>query len=265
MLLRSVFGKAVFDHRRGLLGWGIGIAAFVALYISFYPSYSTPEMAQSLESFPEGVLDAFGMTALTSPEGYLQSTVFGMMAPLLFLIFAAGRVGRALTGEEEDGALDLVLAHPVTRTRLLLERFGAVAAELLALGLIVFLLIAVIAPFVEMDAVGVGDVAAAVVGLVLLGVCFAALATATGGLTGSRAAVLGMTAAVGVLGYIADTIAPRITAIDWTQRLSPFYYASGNDPLNHGLHLGHMGILLVITAVLLGLAVWGFNRRDVAV
>jgi ABC-2 type transport system permease protein len=265
VLARSVFGKAVYDHRRGLLAWVAGVAALVALYVSLYPNYNTPQMAETMETFPDGLMDAFGLANLTTPEGYLQSTVFGLMAPLLLIVFGAARAGRTLAGEEEDGTLDLVLAHPVSRARLLLERYAAVAAELGVLGLVVLAVILAVAPLAELDAVGAGNVAAAVTGLVLVGVCFAALATATAAVTGRRSAVGGVTVGVAVAGYVADTVAPNVDALAWAETLSPFYYASGNDPLANGLSLGHAAVLLVVTAVLLALAVAAFDRRDLAV
>lgn len=265
LLLRSVFGKAVHDHWPALAGWAAGVAAFVALYVSLYPGYRTPAMEQALESLPEGMLDAVGMTALTTPEGYLQGTVFGLMAPLLFLAFAAGRAGRALPGAEEDGTLELLLSYPVTRTRLLLERFAAVSAELVALGLVVFLLIVVLAPAVELDAVALGGLAAAVAGLVLLGVWFATLAMAAGAVTGRRRVVLAVTAAAAVLGLLANTVTPGTGALAWSRYLSPFHYATGNDPLVNGVSVGNLAVLAVTGAALLALAVWSFQRRDVRV
>ena len=40
------------------------------------------------------------------------------MAPLILLIFAVGAGADAVAGEEERGALDLLLAHPLRRRRL---------------------------------------------------------------------------------------------------------------------------------------------------
>jgi ABC-2 type transport system permease protein len=47
--------------------------------------------------------------------------------------------------------------------------------------------------------------------------------------------------------------------------LSPFYYYSSADPITNGLHIGHAGVLLATTAVLLAIAVVTFNRRDLGV
>jgi ABC-type transport system involved in multi-copper enzyme maturation permease subunit len=75
-----------------------------------------------------------------------SATVFGLdaqreslairrffLAPLLFLIFAIGQGSGAIAGEEERGTLDLLLANPRSRVRIVLEKFGALA--LMTLGL----------------------------------------------------------------------------------------------------------------------------------
>ena len=51
------------------------------------------------------------------------------MVPLLLLIAAIGAGARATAGEEERGTLDLLLANPISRRRLVLEKLAALAAE----------------------------------------------------------------------------------------------------------------------------------------
>lgn len=222
-------------------------------------------MAEAMRQFPPEMLETFGVADVTSPEGYLYSAVFNLMIPLLFLIFAATWGARAIAGDEETGALDLLLAHPVGRVRLLLERFAALAAGTAALGGLVVLLLVAVAPAAGLDAIPPGRLAAAVASLVLLSTCFGALAIATGGVTGSRAAVLAVTAGAGVVAYFANSLAPKVEAIEWLQKLSPFYHYLAGDPLRNGIDPGHAGVLLGITAALLLLAAVAFDRRDLRV
>ena len=83
--------------------------------------------AESVQNFPEAMREAFHLDDLTSAAGYLQSSVFGLILPLLALFYGAATGARVTAGDEESGTLDLLLAHPVTRTRLILQRFGALA------------------------------------------------------------------------------------------------------------------------------------------
>ena len=90
-MLRNVFLKTLRDQRRALLWWGIGLAVLAAFTVAFYPSFAnTPGFDSILEEMPEALARAFmgEVTDLTSPTGYLNSQLFVVFLPLLFLVFA---------------------------------------------------------------------------------------------------------------------------------------------------------------------------------
>jgi ABC-2 type transport system permease protein len=89
---------------------------------------------------------------------------------------------------EEAGTLDLLLAHPVSRTRLVLERFAALAAAVAWLGLVVWAGTLAAARAPDMG-IGAGPITAATLGL--LGLGFGTVALAAGALSGRRGQVLG--------------------------------------------------------------------------
>lgn len=261
-MLRNPFTKAVWDARRSLFGWALGLAAVGAMYAGFYPSMKSPAMAKAMEAYPRALKDAFNMQDITSAAGYLGSTVFGILGPLLFVVFAISVGTRAIAGDEEAGTLDLVLAHPVSRTRLLLSRFAALMVSLLVVGAAILLVLLAVAKPAQLD-IPVGRLAAAVVHLVLLGLCFGALALTVGAVVGRRAVVLAVTAAVAVVAYFGNTVAPQID-LGWLQRLSPFYYYAGGEPLRNGIQYADAGVLLAVAVVLVGVGTLAFNRRDIA-
>jgi len=116
-------------------------------------------------------------------------------------------------------------------------------------------------------AVGIGTarVAAAAVGLALLGLLFGTVALAAGALTGSRSAALGLTAAVALPAYLANNVAALVGELEPVQKLSPFYYYLRGDPLRQGFDYGGLAILAAASLVLLAVAVWGLERRDISV
>ena len=65
---------------------------------------------------------------LASPAGYLNTEFFAFMGPLLVLVYAIGGGAAALAGEEDRRTLDLLLANPVSRARVVVEKFAAQAA-----------------------------------------------------------------------------------------------------------------------------------------
>lgn len=262
-MLRNVFTKSLWDARRSLLAWCIGIALVGMMYASFYPQMNNGAMAEAMESFPQSMREALNMEDLTSAAGYLQSTTFGILVPLLALLFAAAAGARAIAGDEESGYLDLLLAHPVSRVRLLLERFAAIVVSSVIIGVVVWLAMRAISGPAELD-ISVANMTAMCLQLVLFTIMWGALALAIGALVGRRALVFSVTAGVGVLAYIANTVAPQAGA-DWLQKLSPFYYYLGGEPLKNGIQWFDAGILVAVSAVLVAIGALAFTRRDIAV
>ncbi|MEN3306683.1 MAG: beta-exotoxin transport system permease protein [Micromonosporaceae bacterium] len=264
MLLADPFTKALRDARRGLLGWAVGVGAVALMYAAFYPSISKPAFAQALENYPESLKRAFNLQDITSPAGYLGSYVFGLLVPVLLVVFTVITGSRAIAGDEESGVLDLILAHPVSRTRLLLSRLGALAVEVVLICAVVYLLLVAIAGPAKLASIGAGHLAAASAQLALFGLVFATLATAVGAATGKRAAAVAVTAVVAVAGYFANNLAPQVAGLHWAQKLSPFYWYTAGQPLRHGLQLGWCALLLGVSALLTAAAVTALARRDLA-
>lgn len=264
-MLRSVFGKSLWDQRRGILIWTLAIAAVGVLYAAFWPLMRDPAMAAVLDAYPPELLDALGFTDITSPAGYLGATTYGLLGPILVLIFAAMLGTRAVAGDEEAGRLDVLLAHPVERWQVVLQRSGAMVVAIVLPIVALFLALLVAAGPAEFTSIGANNLAAASVQLGLLGLFFGTLGLAVGAMTGSRGLAFGAVALVGVLGYIANTLGPSIDAISWSRSFSPFFYYSGGRPLANGWQPDDALVLLACSAVLVAVAVIGLRRRDIAV
>jgi len=166
-MLRSVFTKALWDQRRAYLGWLIGLAGTTIMYAAFYPMTNTPAMADAMAAYPQALLEAFGWSDIISPEGYLDSTVFTMLGPVLLIIFAIAAGSAAIAGDEEAGTLELLIAHPVNRTSVLLQRAAALTVALFGLGAAVWASLVAIAGPAKLD-IAAGKLAAASFHLVLL-------------------------------------------------------------------------------------------------
>jgi ABC-2 type transport system permease protein len=70
---------------------------------------------------------------------------------------------------------------------------------------------------------------------------------------------------VGVVTYLLNGFALIISWLEPYRYLSPFHYYADNDPLSNGLDLTDSLVLIAVTAVLVGIAVVAFQRRDVQV
>jgi ABC-2 type transport system permease protein len=263
-VLSSVLAKTLRDARRGLLWWSVGIAAYVLLVMSIYPSIKNNEdLNRAVQDYPEA-LKAFvgGQLDLASGPGYLDGELFSLMVPLLLLLYSIAAGARAIAGEEEAGTLDLLLSHPLSRTRLVLEKAGAMALQVGVLSLAVFVAVTATAKLVSME-IGVGRIAAACVAVYLLALGHGAVALLVGAGSGKRALAIAVAAALAVAGYVLDGLSRIVDVLEPWRVLSPFDWTG--DPLRKGLELGGTAVLVALAVAAVALAPLPFNRRDLAV
>jgi ABC-2 type transport system permease protein len=264
-VLRNVFTKTLWDARRSLIGWALSIAAVGAMYAAFWPTVNTPEMQRAMASYPKAMLEAFNYNDLASAAGYVGSSVYGLLIPLLVAVFAIAYGTRAVAGDEEAGTLDLLLAHPVSRTAMAVQRLAALATALVVISFVLWLAMRAITGPAKLGDISAVELAAASLQLVLFGLCIGALAFAIGAATGRKAAAIGGAAGVTVLAYLANGVFPQVEGLAWTRSGSPWHWYAGGEPLKHGLQVGDSLLLLGTAAVLVTLGTWAFNRRDLAV
>ena len=83
----NLFRRELRESLPGLIGWIVGLAAAVLLYIPFYPSVGGSELMETyVEMFPPEVSSLFGLDMMATGAGYVQATYFGLMGFLLVAI-----------------------------------------------------------------------------------------------------------------------------------------------------------------------------------
>ena len=94
-----------------MVWWALGIGLLAAMQIAFFPSIrGNDDFNAMLESYPDNLMALFGVTELTditSAVGFLNAELFGLMAPLLFVIHGVVLGSGAIAGEEGRGTLEI--------------------------------------------------------------------------------------------------------------------------------------------------------------
>ncbi len=266
-MLRDVFLKSLRDLRRSFAWWTVGLAGYVALIASVYPTVrDNPDLEKLVESYPEA-LKAFvafgGQFDFTSAAGYLGSELFSFMMPALFLVAAVGHGAGTLAGEEERGTIDLLLSSPLSRTRVALEKLAAMCVELAALGAVLWLALWVGARAFSME-VSVAHLASATALLVVLALAYGAIAFMVAAATGRKTLAIGLTVALAVGAYLVNSLASLVEVLEPFQKATPFYHYAVADPLRQGLDPWHTLFLLAVGAGAAAAGVLLFDRRDLA-
>jgi ABC-2 type transport system permease protein len=77
-----LFTRAFVDSWRSTLGWALGLAGAIFIYLPIYPSVGGPEMQQMIDAMPAEMTKALGYEQIATGSGYVQATLFGPAAPL---------------------------------------------------------------------------------------------------------------------------------------------------------------------------------------
>jgi len=267
-MLRDAYLKGMRDQRRSLSIWVASIVAYVLMMCALFPSVrrSAPDMEAYIKNMPEALRHAFmgESTDYGSATTYLNGELFSFMSPLFVMIFGIGLAVGQIAGEEENGTLSLLLAYPVSRGRLLLQKLGVLATGVAALCAAHLAAVAVGDALVGLD-LSLGRTLGAHVSLLLLGLSVATVAFAVGAATGRRGVAIAAGAAIGAVAYLLNIIARMVESLGWLRDVSLFHYYGGAEPLRLGLRPAYAAVLLAVTVGAALVAWFSFERRDVHV
>jgi len=201
--------------------------------------------------------------AMLTPAGYITFRYMETTLPLLLSFWTILAGARLLRGEEERGTMDVLLGTPQPRTRLLLEKIGALVLALLLIA-VLFALGAVAGEArIEQHADLVGALLAGL-NLSLLAFFFGMVALLLSQFTISRGAAAGGASGLLLLALLLN-IAGREVNGSWLQYLSPFYYYNLNRPMIPSFTDAPAGalVLLGLSLLLVASSVVLFARRDI--
>lgn len=264
-MLRSVLTKTLYDQRRALLGWAVGLALFVAMYVAIWPSLrNQPAMSDFLDQMPQTFRALFAMSGadMSTPVGYIKIELLSFMGPLLLLLYAIAAGAAAVAVEEDRRTLDLLLATPVSRQRIVLEKLGAMVLGTALLAAVTGAALIGEGRLADMH-LPVDKVGAVMLHMALLAVVYGTLALTIGALTGNPAISRTVPAVAAVLAYVVNGLGAVVSWLKPWQKFSPFYQYAGHDPLVNGVSVVAVLVAVGTVLALAVIAVFGFRRRDV--
>lgn len=262
-MFRTVWSKTLRDYRVPALCWGL----FLALYpYATYAAYGagTKNEGQTFVELGRSFLFFADPVALNTPDGFTTWRGLSVLIPVLLSIWTLLAGSRLVRGEEERGSMDLLLATPLARTRLIVEKLIALLIVLLFIGVLIGLgaLGGQNSAKVTVDA---GRALLAGLNVSLIAFFYAAVALFLSQLFINRGTAAGITGAMIALSFLLDSSGRSIENADWLRHLSPLYYYNANKPLiaSYPAHYGEALVLIGLTLVLLVSSVIMFVRRDI--
>ena len=258
----SIWVKTVSDYQTLVLI--TSVVMFLMMGVMMGPMYASipEESLAAFDQLPEQLVALFGGGDLSTPEGWYSLETFGFMAPSAVILVTVVMGAGALAGEESRRTMGLLLACPISRSRIVVEKLVPMVLFAFAVGFATFAGVSIGSLVADLG-MSVGNIAATAVLQALIGLVFGLLALALSAATGRTA--ISIYGAVGAalffhlfnsFGELNDGLAE----LDW---LTPFSYYLGNQPLNNGMDWGNAAVLAVLCVVLIGISLVLFQRRDI--
>jgi ABC-2 type transport system permease protein len=263
----AILTYSLSRFRGQVVGWGLSLALLAGFLTAFYDTIAEQKESymQLLSGYPKEMWALFATSEVAqmfTPAGYLNLEFFSYMT-LVVGIYAVLAGGTLLAGDEENGTLDLILAHPVSRTALFAGRSLAFLLATLAILAITWLGFVVVVPGTVMD-VGAGELALPMVSLFGILALFGTLALLLSMLLPSaRAAAMASGIAmvgcyfINVMANIDDSLRPLADVL-------PFKYYQGGLAID-GMDWNEWWMMLGVSALFALIAWWRFSRRDIRV
>lgn len=266
-MLRNLYLKTIRDERRSLFWWSVVTAVLAFIIALVYPAYH--QQGAAIQKFwdeaPAFMKAFFGEEFdFATPEGFLAAEVFSTTAPVIFLIFGIAAGARAIAGEEQNGTMDILMAQPISRTRIVLDKFAAMASTtvMLALMLLAGLLLGGLAVGMPIN---LPRLVATTLLTALFGLAFGAIAFMLGAWARGKGRAMGIASTVAVTTFLLNGLAPMVDWLSGFRWLSPWHWFARSAPIKHGLAPEDVAVLGGITLLALLASVPLFRRREIAV
>lgn len=261
-MFRNVFLKSFRDQFVPVAAWGLGLAAMAYILILFFPAMDAlGELDQLLAEFPQLAGFLGDVASLTTLEGYVTSQLLAFM-PVILSIYGILAAVSMVTGEVDTGTIYFLMAHPVSRERVIVQKYLA-----LVLSIVVICLLMGIGLWLGGITIGEGLPFAnwmlAAINVIPITLFYSSLAFLLACALRSRGIAIAIATALAVVGFILNGLAPLVEGLNDYRELTIYYLFTASKPLTGEVRLDHVGILLVLSLLCAVLGVYLFSRRDI--
>ena len=255
--------KTASEHQGLLIV--VSYVMFLIMGVLMGPLYALMDttLLEYADQLPEELWAFVGSagSGMSTPEGFYEVESFGLMVPIAVMVVTIVIGSRGLAGEEANRTMGLLLANPIKRRTVVLEKTYSMAALAMAVG---FATWAGVWIGSLLGGLGISplNIAAACILGTMLGLVFGAIALVLSAATGKvRAAVFG-TVGVALVAFLINSIAILNDTVESLAAFTPFNYYLTNEPLSNGMDWGNLAVLVAVFVALIVAAVALFDRRD---
>jgi ABC-2 type transport system permease protein len=251
-LLRAPVLASLYEQRWGLLGWLLGTAVAALVFVSV--TKTSLHLVQTTPSLRPYLTVGGG----TNLEQALVGTFWFAVLQLELAAYAIIQVAR-WAADDAEGRLEMMLACPISRSRVVLERAAALALSLLLIAGVGAAVTAAAAAAIHIS-LTTAALANASWLVVVLALCFAALGAPLVGL--APRATIAILGGFAFVSYLLRELAPLLSWPSWVQHLSLF--SLYGTPLGNGVYWDGAAAMAVIVVAGFGAGLLAMRRREVS-
>lgn len=255
----------LWQRRFSALWWSVGVFGLIFINMIFYPSFrdQAESLQKSFENLPDAAVQLFGgSTDFFSPVGFLNSQVFFFMLPMILGILAIGLGSSLLAREEQDMTIEMLLARPVSRTKLLLAK-GLAGVIILSIVTVAGLVTTIVTGQLVGLGISISSIILATLACFLLVLSFGAIAFVLSAIGKTRGASLGLAALVALGGYLVSSLAGTVDWLKVPSKIFPFHYYQSEAVLRETYNWNNVIFLVLLTAVCALISWIAFRQRDI--
>lgn len=242
-----------------VLGVCAGLLFTAIAYLALYPS-----LDDQLQGFADDLPDAYkafiGDADIASPEGYIRSQVYSLIAPLL-IAGAAIAAGSSLARAERDQTLVVFAVQPLSRRQLAGSWWTFVLILAAVGGLASFVGVLIGGPLAGAD-VGIDRIVLATLPTLVFGMLAGGVALLVSTLTGAPGMATGLGWMFILVSFLANSLGELIDSLSWLANVNPWSWHGAGEALTGDFDTMNF-VLLVVATIVVGVgAISAFERRN---
>jgi len=234
---------------------------FTSVYDPFKGEFN--DMLDNAPALMEAMLGPIPTDSI-SPEVWLGIELYGLLFPILISVIAISAGASAVGSEEDSGTIELILASPISRERIICEKSLGILTQLAIIS--GFLWLGIVAgSFLFPFDVSLTNVLSATVTGCLFGLTVSHVTFATHAFKGRKGFALAIGSGFVGISYVFNVLSGLSGNLHSLKYASLFNYYDGPSVLVSGLNEMSFVVMLGLSAVCFIAALYEFKRRDIGV
>ena len=264
-MFNYIFSIHIISKWKNILIWSVSMFLLALIFTGLYDSFKgeITDMLGNAPKLMEAMIGPVSEDSIT-PEIWLGIELYGLLFPILLAVIAVSAGASAIGTEEESGTIELILASPISRGRVVLEKSLGIMIQLGIVSGFLWVGIAIGSLLFPFDVSLTNVLSATAMGWIF-GTTVAYITMSIQSLKGRKGLALGVGSGFVGLSYVMMVISGLLNGLNSLKYTSLFNYYDGRSVLINGLNESSFAVMLGVSGLFLVVSLYGFYNRDIGI